>query len=113
MSLFVTSRSYSLENAADIMKNVCLQVNRTSNKRKALFLTLGATVALVIRSVYRLFRVPRSLRHLPSVNVIPLALSILKNEDASTRARTVFATAMKQGNGVFVVGYQQVVQAKK
>jgi hypothetical protein len=45
--------------------------------------------------------------------VIPLALSILKNEDASTRARTVFATAMKQGNGVFVVGYQQVVQAKK
>ncbi|SAL99978.1 hypothetical protein [Absidia glauca] len=111
MSLFVTSRSYSLENAADIIKNVCLQVNRTSNKRKALFLTLGATVALVIRSVYRLFRVPRSLRHLPSVNVIPLALSILKNEDASTRARTVFASAMKQGNGVFVVGYEQVVQA--
>lgn len=103
MALPVRFGNGSLDSAVDVLKNVCLQVNRSSNKKKVLFLTLGATVALVVRSVYRLFRVPRSLRHLPSVNVIPLSLSILKNEDASVRARTVFASAMKQGNGVFVV----------
>ncbi|KAI8342363.1 cytochrome P450 [Chlamydoabsidia padenii] len=70
-----------------------------------LFLTLGATVALVSRLVYRLFYVPKSLRHLPCVNYYSFARSIVKNEDAVTRVRTVYNLAMKKGNGIFVANF--------
>jgi hypothetical protein len=106
MSVTDAFSKYSLEEPILFIKD--LWMNKifpagTSNKKKIAFLTLGATVALVCRTVYRIYHVPRSLRHIPSVNYFHLIRSILRREDATTRTRTVFAPAMKKGNGVYLV----------
>lgn len=99
-------QTFSYEEPINLIKDIWL--NRlfpagTSNRKKAALLTLGATIALVCRTMYRLYRVPRSLRHLPSVGYIAMLRSILRRDDATRRAMTIFQPAMKKGNGVFLV----------
>ncbi|ORZ22410.1 cytochrome P450 [Absidia repens] len=77
----------------------------TSNKKKAVLLSLGATVALICRAIYRIYYVPRSLRHIPSVGYFRLIRSILRREDATTRARTVYGPAIKKGNGIYLANF--------
>ncbi|KAI9307943.1 cytochrome P450 [Cunninghamella echinulata] len=77
----------------------------TSNKNKVI-LTLSAAISLILtQRIYRLFRPPASLRHLPSVNFFKLAYSILKREDPAVRVRKVFGPAMKKGNGIFAANF--------
>ncbi|ORZ06033.1 cytochrome P450 [Absidia repens] len=77
----------------------------TSYKRKAAYVTIGAAVVLLFRSIYGFYYVPKSLRHLPCVGYRELAYSIMKREDAATRARSVLGQAIKEKNGAFVAKF--------
>ncbi|KAI8339869.1 cytochrome P450 [Chlamydoabsidia padenii] len=108
MSITNALQTYNFQEPIHFIKDLWL--NRlfpagTSNRKKAVFLTLGATIALVCRVIYSLYLVPKSLRHLPSVPYHVMIGSFLRREDISSRVRSIFAPAMKKGNGVFVVRF--------
>ncbi|KAI8090035.1 cytochrome P450 [Halteromyces radiatus] len=104
-TLIKSNYEVPLQMLKNIWQNTQLFPTGTSNKKKAVALTLGATVALVCRLVFTFCYVPRNLRHLPTVSWLRLFLSILKLEDATQRAKYVYGPAMKKGNGVYLINF--------
>ncbi|CAO3616489.1 unnamed protein product [Cunninghamella blakesleeana] len=77
----------------------------TSNNKKVI-LSLSAAISLyLIPRFYSLFRVPKSLRHLPHVNFLSVYWSIFNQRAPPERVGKVFGSAMKKGNGIFACNF--------
>ena len=71
------------------------------------YIGIAAAVSIVWQQVYyRLFRVPKKLRHIPAIAFSKQIRALLRWEPVSSRTNTLVFPLLPKANGVYLVRYE-------